>query len=404
MAKAREKLLDEVTLKLETAGGKTVTPRPGMDPIEVAVYLIVATRHGDDAADRSLAALQSDFVDWNEVRVSSPREIGMSLKVKEAKAREARAREIREFLAYTFQTQCCVSLDFIHGIDFEEATASLSRFSGIDPGLGAQIVLYLNDSDDIQPSATLLRVARRLGLIDKRIPPTKARVALASYVGNGELHQFHRVLLHLGWTTCLAKTTRCLDCVAGEMCPSSKAEEEAERLAKKAAAAAKKAAAAAAAQKKREAAAKKKADAAAKKAEAAAKKKAAEQKKKIVALAKKKAAAAKKKLAAKKKAAAAAKKKAAASKKATSKKATSKKKAAGKTATRKKAAAKKTKTAGKSTKTKAAKASRPRSVSTKRAAKAKAKTKTKARPAAKKATKSKKAGSAGAASGRKKKR
>jgi len=222
MAKARDNLLGEVFSRLESDHGRTVVPPSEHSALEAAIFLIVATRHGHDAAERTFRALKSDFVDWNEVRVSSVREIALSVKVRDVAARSARADEIRGFLTSLFERQSRVDLGFVAEAGFEDAATELAGYEGLAPGIAAQIALHAVAEEGVQTSATLLRVARRLGLVEKRATPTKARSRLDGLVGGDDRHRLHRALLELGHTVCLAKTTRCDECFVGSACPSSK--------------------------------------------------------------------------------------------------------------------------------------------------------------------------------------
>lgn len=290
MANAREKLLRDLASGLERAEGKTVTPKSGLPRIDTAVYLMLATRGTIDVAERSLNAIESDFVDWNEVRVSSVREIGLSLRVKDAAGRRARATEIRAFLTGMFEARSCVSLEFLDDLDFEEACEALASFGGIPPGLAGQLALSIQETTDVQTSTTMLRVAKRLGIVDKRTTSKSAKKSFATLAAALGFQRFHRLLVHIGSVTCHSKTTQCLGCLAADVCPSSRAEAEAKKLA-----------AEEAARKRKEAAAKKKAEAKAR-AEAKAAERAAA---KAAAKERERERAAKKKAAAKKKVAAA---------------------------------------------------------------------------------------------------
>ncbi len=224
MSKARETFFRDVCSKIEGEYGRTVTPIASMPPIDAVVFLIIATRHTKEVAERSHKALVTDFVDWNEVRVSSPREIAISLKIKERAAREERAQEIRDFLVSLFRERSQVSLAFLTELDYEAAAEMVGGLEGVNAGLAAQIALFLSPEEGIQSSTHLVRVARRLGLVDKRATPTKTRAALEKMVGdNGDRHRLHRVLMHIGMTVCLPKTLKCAECLTHGSCPSSKA-------------------------------------------------------------------------------------------------------------------------------------------------------------------------------------
>ena len=304
---------------------------------------------------KSWDLLRTQFVDWNEIRISSASEVAENFP--KAEAPLELAVQIKEMLSTLYERRHQVSLEFIRENTLPETREFFKRSPEL-PDLCKLLVLAAIKEQPVIPMENWAQGGLiRAGLLSESKTSTQRQKDLFEELG--EVPLVHAVMAlhdeafrHPDPAIELAKKKK----LEAEKLAAKKAAEAARKEAARIAAAKKKAAAEA----KKKAAAEKKAAAAAKKAAEAAKKKAAAEKKKA-ADAKKKAAAAKKKAAADKKKAAAAKKKKTAKKKVTKKtvKKAAKKKVAKKTAkkTAKKKVAKKAakKTAKKKVAKKAAK-------------------------------------------------
>ena len=288
---------------------------------------------------KSWDLLRTQFVDWNEIRISSASEVAENFP--KAEAPLELAVQIKEMLSTLYERRHQVSLEFIRENTLPETREFFKRSPEL-PDLCKLLVLAAIKEQPVIPMENWAQGGLiRAGLLSESKTSTQRQKDL--YDELGEVPLIHAVMAlhdeafrHPDPAIELAKKKK----LEAEKLAAKKAAEAARKEAARIAAAEKKAAAEA----KKKAAAEKKAAAAAKKAAEAAKKKAAAEKKKA-AEAKKKAAAAKKKAAADKKKAAAAKKKAAAAKK----KKTAKKKVTKKKVTKKAAKKKVTKKAAKKT-------------------------------------------------------
>ncbi len=300
---------------------------------------------------KSWDLLRTQFVDWNEIRISSASEVAENFP--KAEAPLELAVQIKEMLSTLYERRHQVSLEFIRENTLPETREFFKRSPDL-PDLCKLLVLAAIKEQPVIPMEKWAQGGLiRAGLLSESKTSTQRQKDLFDELG--EVPLVHAVMAlhdeafrHPDPAIELAKKKK----LEAEKLAAKKAAEAARKEAARIAAAEKKAAAEA----KKKAAAEKKAAAAAKKAAEAAKKKAAAEKKKAAeakkkaAEAKKKAAAAKKKAAADKKKAAAAKKKAAADKKkaaAAKKKKTAKKKVTKKKVTKKKVTKKTVKKAAK---------------------------------------------------------
>lgn len=338
-------------------GGPTELDEPR--PLEQIVLLILANRSDIRKARTAMRRIESEYVDWNEVRVTSAYELSRWLRPLGAKKAQAKAEQVKELLSTVYNRFNKLNLDFLHKEARGPAEArKRERFQTYlqDRSIALHVMMSLHGSDrqEVIVTSGLPRVLQRLGVLNgKTNTVTATRSKLKDLYEDDQLIAVQWGFYALIESYCHARNPDCPDCPALKLCPAGQKEAK-KRLAdqKKAA---KKAAEKARALAKREAAAAKKAAAAAKKAAAAEKKRAA--------------------AAAKKEAAKTAAAKKAAAKKAAAKKAAKKKKTASRKPVRKTAKKPARKTAKKATKKKKttrrpskAKPSRKKPVSRKRSA------------------------------------
>ena len=349
-----------------------------LDALDLLILAALTSKMPLKEVLKSWDLLRTQFVDWNEIRISSASEVAENFP--KAEDPLGLAVQIKEMLGTLFERRHQVSLEFVRENTVPETREFFKRSPEM-PDLCKLLILAEIKEQAVVPMETWAQGGLvRAGLLSESKTSTQRQKDL--YAELGDIPLVHAVLAlhdeafrHPDPAIELARKKK----LEAEKLAAKKAAEAARKEAARIAAEKKKAAAEA----KKKAAAEKKAAAAAKKAAEAAKKKAAADKKKAADAAKKKAAAAKKKAAAEKKKAAAAKKKAA--KKKTAKKAT-KKKVAKKKTTKKTAK----KAAKKTTKKKAAKKTAKKKVAKKKTAKKTAKKKVaKKKTAKKKAAKKK---------------
>src|SRR5208282_1814084 len=98
--------------------------RPVLEQFVYALCREGATR---EQADRAFRGLRERFFDWNEVRVSSLRELEEVLS--DLPDAEARAQRLLSFLQEVFETTYSFDLDGLHKKGLKQAAKQLSRYA-----------------------------------------------------------------------------------------------------------------------------------------------------------------------------------------------------------------------------------------------------------------------------------
>jgi endonuclease-3 len=197
--------------------GDAPEPRPILQEVIYGLCREGATR---EQADRAYHHLTNRFFDWNEVRVSSIREI------EEAFAGlsdpESRAQRLVSFLQEVFETTFSYDLEKLHKAGLKQAAKQLARYQAADDYLGAWAVQRSLGGHAIPIDPPTLRVARRLGLVEAgQEDPEAARATLEHLVAKAKGPLFTDVVSDLAEEHCFEDGPDCAGCPMHADCPGA---------------------------------------------------------------------------------------------------------------------------------------------------------------------------------------
>ncbi|HLJ92361.1 MAG TPA: hypothetical protein VKU02_04130 [Gemmataceae bacterium] len=158
----KQRVLTQIftTLKKRYEPGEP-EPRLVLEQFLYAVCREGATRA---QADRAYRNLQERFFDWNEIRVSSSREVEEALgSIPDA---ENRANRLISFLQEVFETTFSFDLESLHKKGLKQAAKQLSRYQAANDYAVSWVIQHSLGGHAIPLDGPSLRVVRRLGLID----------------------------------------------------------------------------------------------------------------------------------------------------------------------------------------------------------------------------------------------
>jgi endonuclease-3 len=143
--------------------------RPVLEQFLYAICREGATR---EQADQAFRNLRDRFYDWNEVRVSSVREVEEALEdVPEA---ELRANRLISFLQEVFETTYSFDLESLHKKGLKQAAKQLSRYQAANDYAVAWVIQQSLGGHALPIDTPSLRVLRRLGLIEEDVADSEA--------------------------------------------------------------------------------------------------------------------------------------------------------------------------------------------------------------------------------------
>jgi endonuclease-3 len=164
--------------------------------------------------------LKTLFFDWNEVRVSSTREIEDALEG--LSDTESRAVRIISLLQEVFESTFSFDLEHVHKKGLKQGSAMLARFEASTDHVVAWVVQRSMEGHAIPVDAPTLRVASRLGLVDEGADPKAARAALEHLVPKAKGQAFTDAVSLLAEQACWEEEPSCGTCPLRRGCPSAR--------------------------------------------------------------------------------------------------------------------------------------------------------------------------------------
>jgi endonuclease III len=182
------------------------------------IMTILATQGSATSAQRGVRALLREFVDWNEVRVSSWKEIGKVLEKARLREPGKKGMAIKSSLDAVFSETNKMDLSVLEKKPPEKAFNFLSKLKGLDETAMAGILYNSLGVKSLQPSTVITRVAARIGFIQESSTMARMKQALKDFVKRRHAFLFHAYLARIGERFCFEKVTFCVKCPAMPLC------------------------------------------------------------------------------------------------------------------------------------------------------------------------------------------
>ena len=209
--------LSEVLRELEKAYGKVVV-LPEEPTLDHAVFLLLRENWDYRKAQRALRILQKDFVDWNEVRVSSPAELKSALGELGDKDLDVKVEKIRALLAALWKERNATSLDFLKEMETETRRRLLTNLGVLPQGVVQVLLQCLGGKETLLVHPSAIRTLTRIGLMDRVHSESAARKVLEKVLDPEDLYTFQLLLTQHGEEICQARSPRCPECGVVEVC------------------------------------------------------------------------------------------------------------------------------------------------------------------------------------------
>jgi endonuclease-3 len=189
-------------------------PRP---VLEQFVYGIVREGATRELADRAYRRLQTRFFDWNEIRVSSPREVEEALD--DVPDADVKAQRLIGFLQEVFETTFSFDLESLHKKGLKQAAKQLARYQSANDYVVAWVTQRSLGGHAIPLDGPTLRAVRRLGLIEgDQDDPDAVRASLEHLVPKSRGPQFSDLISALAHEHCW-DDPNCPPCPLAGECP-----------------------------------------------------------------------------------------------------------------------------------------------------------------------------------------
>jgi endonuclease-3 len=187
--------------------------------LEQFLYAICREGVTRDVADQAFAALRERFFDWNELRVSSPREIADAIDEFVSDG-EARAQRLIDFLQEVFETTFSFDLEGLQKKGLKQAAKQLARFQAANDYAVAWVVQKSLGGHAIPLDAAALRVLRRLGLLEDGQDLEALRASLEHQIPKLKGGDFVDLISKLAEDHCWENDPACPACPLHKTCPT----------------------------------------------------------------------------------------------------------------------------------------------------------------------------------------
>lgn len=218
VATKKSKQASKLLKVLEKRYGKKPVP-PGWSAIDTLLFYMIYYYSGVTAARRALKAFREEYVDLNEVRVSSLNEIRATLR--SAGASEEVAHPLREMLKQVFMRENEVSLETLNELGIDQAKRHLAQFDSL-PSHSTDYLLLVRWNHSVLPvDERVAAMASRLGLAQTAATPAQVQKTLMRNVKAASYFDFYTLFLEHATKICTEKP-RCGRCMLIKHCKHGK--------------------------------------------------------------------------------------------------------------------------------------------------------------------------------------
>jgi len=206
-------------------------PEEERDALEEMVVAILMDYVPRSRALNALQKMKKAFVDWNEVRVSTGREIAEAAADKGITV--AAGRLISGALRKLYDDRSILNLDFLRDKAQKDAVKYLQNTLELTPKQVAWIMLYGMGKSAIYPSPAVIRIAKRTGLVGEDWDEERIQKSLERTVPRAKSFGFCEwANLHAS-KVCVEKSPRCSRCVLLSVCDYGRERKKKKRTASK---------------------------------------------------------------------------------------------------------------------------------------------------------------------------
>lgn len=190
---------------------------PRFDPLEELICCILSQSSSDTSSFPAFTRLRAAYADWFDMAMAPPDDIALHIKAaglvnQKTKAIQGCLKEI-ELRTGRF------SLEPLRAMNDDEAFGWLTSLPGVGHKTASIVLCFSFGRPAIPVDTHVLRVSKRLGLVDQKANDSKAHKALMSVVNKEDAWRFHILLIQHGRTLCKAPNPLCHRCPISE-CPS----------------------------------------------------------------------------------------------------------------------------------------------------------------------------------------
>lgn len=198
--------------------------KPDMPVLEQGMLIVLGKDISPDTAQSALEGLRKEYVDWNEMRVSSIPELIVQLaSLKKDPNMVGKAQQLREYVNQIFNIRHTLNLEPMREEPREKQERFLVALECLDPYMVDAFLVNISKEREIGFSNGASRVLLRVGLLAKGSTPAKQRAEMNAMTPGKDPFNFVALVARHAEEVCLAKTPLCGQCALLSQCKYGKA-------------------------------------------------------------------------------------------------------------------------------------------------------------------------------------
>jgi endonuclease III len=190
-------------------------------PVEHTLRAILSEEATASQVEQAMCRLREQFVDWNDLRVSRPREIREALGADFPRAAE-KARVVPRLLDQVFKRHNSMVWDFMEAMGKVATRAFFGSLEEVRPFLAATIARDCAGAHAFPVDRDIARTLGRLGILH---PETESETQMQAFleraVKSPRAYEIHYLVKRLAEDLCLLETPVCAPCPLSKKCPSA---------------------------------------------------------------------------------------------------------------------------------------------------------------------------------------
>jgi endonuclease-3 len=212
--------LSQIASRLRRTYGPSQPPRRWDNPLDALIHTLLSQGAIATNCERAYANLRRRFRTWEAVRGAPLKDVVAVIRA--GGLASIKAVHIKALLEEIWREQGHFDLSFLRDVSDEEVRAYLGRFRGVGRMMTACVLLFGLGRAAFPVDTHVLRVCRRLGLLNGRRAPENAEVFLAPPLRPRDCQALHGHLVEHGRAVCTAHHPGCDRCALTELCDFSR--------------------------------------------------------------------------------------------------------------------------------------------------------------------------------------
>ena len=188
------------------------------DPVSVLIQTILSQNTSDINSGSAFRSLRVAFANWEDLISATVDDVANS--IWRGGLGVIKAKRIKQALGEIVRRQGCLELCFLRQLNWRDAESWLLKLPGVGMKTARCVLLFSLGMPALPVDTHILRVSKRLGLMDNSASLEKAHHWLGDIVPPEDVYHFHVLLIEHGRRVCRARYPDCPNCVLKKLCIS----------------------------------------------------------------------------------------------------------------------------------------------------------------------------------------